>query len=59
MQRAQEAVRNDFPFAQSDPNSIEINLAWGLKDVDRSNTDYFDPQDLGSLKYDQNFDLSP
>lgn len=59
MQKALDSVRNDFPFANQDQNSIEINLIYGIKGTDQKEADFFDPNDAGNLIYDTTFNPAP
>ena len=36
-----------------------VNLVWGVKDLDRSDVGLWDPDELGELVWDDDFDIAP
>ena len=48
-------LKKNFHFETTKRKSFPINLIWGIKATDTG--DQFDPNDLGSLKWDENFDI--
>lgn len=58
LKKTMKNLFDDFP-AGDDGNSIEVSLIWGLKKVDSSDADYYDPSDKGKVVYDNDFDVSP
>eukprot|EP00003_Mantamonas_plastica_P033189 TRINITY_DN937_c0_g1_i7.p1 TRINITY_DN937_c0_g1~~TRINITY_DN937_c0_g1_i7.p1 ORF type:complete len:810 (-),score=255.54 TRINITY_DN937_c0_g1_i7:111-2540(-) len=56
--KAQTALQD--AFLQSDEDgTVEVRFIWGIKSIDRTGTSQYDPDDIGSVKYDDDFDLSP
>ena len=42
----------------SSGNALRVSAVWGIKDVDTSGTDQWDPTDLGRVVYDSSFSLA-
>ena len=36
-----------------------VSIVWGIKDLDRSDVGLWDPDELGELVWDDEFDISP
>ena len=36
-----------------------VNLNWGVKDLDRQGVSSWDPEDVGTLIWDENFTVTP
>ena len=36
-----------------------VNLNWGVKDLDREGVSTWDPEDVGTLIWDENFTVTP
>ncbi|XP_028405607.1 protein dispatched homolog 1-like [Dendronephthya gigantea] len=49
-------LKKYFYFETTKKSSFPINLIWGIKATDTG--DYFNPYDMGSLKWDDNFDIT-
>lgn len=55
--RIQDMLRNGFHTSEND-NTIQVNFIWGVAGVDNDDTDRWDPSDLGTVIWDDNFDMS-
>jgi len=55
----QNLMLNEFKSGSGDPSSLEINITWGIKNLETSKRDKWDPNDLGILEWDENFTVSP
>lgn len=49
-------LKKNFHFETTKRSSFQINLIWGIKAIDTGNQ--FDPYDMGSLNWDDNFDIA-
>lgn len=50
-------VKGEYPPVDKD--TVNIQMVWGVRGVDRSGTDKWDILDLGTVVWDPYFDLSP
>ena len=46
-------------FVTADNSAIRVAIFWGVKGINKDNTDRWDPSDLGEVIFDDKFDLSP
>jgi protein dispatched 1 len=58
LQKLTYMSRNDFHSALN-TGDIEVNFIWGVKDLNRNGVGRWDPDDLGTLIYDEEFNLAP
>jgi hypothetical protein len=56
-EKASDKLRNDYYSGAADI-SITITLFWGVKSVSTSDSDMWDPEDLGIMKWDKDFDIT-
>ena len=49
-------LKKNFHFETTKRSSFQINLIWGIQAIDTG--DQFDPYDMGSLNWDDNFDIA-
>ena len=52
-------ISNDFPSSEEAKDRIVVNINWGIKDLDREDTSAWDPESLGTLIWDDSFNLAP
>lgn len=50
---------NDSPYGASSQDYVAgVNIVWGLKGMDLSGTDRWNPEDIGTVVYEDSFDMS-
>jgi predicted RND superfamily exporter protein len=52
-----DTIENDF-VAGSGTNSIRVSIYFGIKDINKEKVSMWDPEDLGEIIYDDDFDMS-
>lgn len=45
-------------FDKGGPIDLEVNLFWGVKDINKQNISIWDPRDIGEAILDDQFDMS-
>jgi protein dispatched 1 len=55
--RSFDAVSTEFIKTAVD-SSVKVHVVWGVAGIDDSNVDRFDPDDIGTVVWDSNFDVS-
>ena len=55
----QAILQNEFPSSSTQKGAFMVSIVWGVKDLDRSNVGLWDPEDLGELVWDDEFDVAP
>jgi len=50
---------NEFKAGEGTPASLQIQLTWGIKKLDRSQVGAWDAKDLGIIKWDEDFTVTP
>ena len=50
-------MNEDFYTGENDI-SIEIEIFWGVDKIDKDDIDRWDPEDLGKMKWDDNFNMA-
>jgi protein dispatched 1 len=53
----QDSLRYDYHTGEYD-NTIQVNFIWGIEDVDKSGVNRWDASNLGTIEWDNNFDMS-
>ena len=56
--KAQKYLRNGRFHSGENDNLLNLNLIWGVKSTDRDGTNHWDPEDLGTIVWDDDFNLS-
>ena len=57
-QRTFDIIEEDYHVGDSSVG-LFVDLMWGLKDVDRSGNNRWTASDVGTLEYDDDFNLAP
>jgi hypothetical protein len=55
--RAWTIFKENFTEEVEESNHIEINLYWGLKDINREGDNPWDPKFIGKIVFDEEFNL--
>eukprot|EP01083_Nonionella_stella_P213439 769854_1 len=55
--RSIDQLQNAYFLAESD-RTVTVSFVWGIEPADRSGASRWDPNDFGSVVFDQNFDIS-
>ena len=55
---AQEYLKDNRFHSGENDNLLNINMVWGIDSIDRDGTNHWDPEDLGTVIWDNDFDLS-
>ena len=50
---------NEFKAGEGTPSSLQIQITWGIKGMDRSKVGAWDAFDVGELQWDEDFTVSP
>ena len=58
IEKLRQSLQNDYNQGEND-EIIEVSIFWGVRGVDRSGTDRWDPTDIGKIIWDDDFDLTP
>ena len=54
-----ELITTTFTTTSSQKGAFVVSMVWGIKDLDRSEVGLWDPNELGELVWDDEFDISP
>ena len=52
-------ISDEFSTTSSQKGAFVVSVVWGVKDLDRSEVGLWDPEDIGSLVWDDDFDIVP
>lgn len=52
-----DIIENEFA-AGSSANSIRVSIYFGIKDINKEKVSMWDPEDLGEIIYDDDFDMT-
>ena len=55
----QQIMLNEFKAGEGTPSSLQIQITWGIKGMDRSRVGAWDAFDVGVLEWDEEFTVSP
>ena len=57
--QVQKILADKFSSTADQKEALRVNIIWGVKDLDRSDVALWDPEDLGRLKWDESFTVTP
>ena len=52
-------LENHFAETANSEDTLNVKLHWGVKGLDRSDVGMWDPSDLGTLLWDEEFNVYP
>ena len=55
----QQIMLNEFKAGEGTPSSLQIQITWGIKGMDRSRVGAWDAFDVGELQWDEEFTVAP
>ena len=55
----EKLLAQTFSARASDSAAFMVSIVWGVKGLDRSNVSLWDPNDLGTLEWDETFTIKP
>ena len=55
----QKIMLNEFKAGEGTPSSLQIQITWGIKGMDRSQVGAWDAFNVGVLEWDEEFTVSP
>ena len=57
--KTRKLISDQFSTTSSQKDAFVVSMVWGVKDLDRSNVSLWDPNDIGELVWDDEFDIAP
>ena len=52
-------ISDEFMTTSDQSGAFMVSIVWGVKDLDRSSVGLWDPEEIGELVWDEEFDISP
>ena len=59
MVKTGKLISDEFVTTTDQSGAFLVSIVWGVKDLDRSEVGLWDPEVLGELVWDDQFDVSP